>query len=107
MLSACAVATVVVVWVKGWQEQVGDKEPTAEKLSQAAVVVDKKCEQLEYRYKHFRSLPRRHIATIYFLNGDRQDRLARAHHDHDHPVQVLRGGVAAAAQDQRRVQVKK
>ena len=72
LLSACAVATVVVVWVKGWQEQVGDKEPNAGKLSQAVVEADDQCEQLEYRYKHFRSLKRRHIATIYFLNGDRQ-----------------------------------
>ena len=30
------------------------------------------CEHLEHRYKHFRTVKRRHIATIYFLNGDRQ-----------------------------------
>ena len=29
------------------------------------------CKQLEYRYKSFRTLRRRHMATIFFLNGDR------------------------------------
>merc|ERR1719347_240889 len=75
LLCMVAVTTVVVMMVMGLQEKVGDKGQVAGKLSQPREKDEdqsvKQCAQLEYRYKHFRSLKRRHIATIYYLNQDR------------------------------------
>ena len=79
LLCIVAVTTVVVMMVRGVQEKVGDKDKdkgqVAGKLSQPREKDEeqsvKQCAQLEYRYKHFRSLKRRHIATIYYLNQDR------------------------------------
>ena len=62
----------VGVWMVNKQARVG--EPRREAMVQAKLggAEDTQCDQLEYRYKHFRTLKRRHIATIYYLNGDRQ-----------------------------------
>merc|ERR1719508_59932 len=61
------------VWIANKDVKVGSNGSVAEKmfLTETAIEETEKCDQLEFRYKYFRLLKRKHIATIYFLNGDR------------------------------------
>jgi len=72
--SLLLVFTVISVWILRKQTVVGQTGLGADKLTQprgADPANPGQCQHLEYRYKHFRTVKRRHIATIYFLNGDR------------------------------------
>eukprot|EP00092_Neocalanus_flemingeri_P007125 GFUD01007697.1.p1 GENE.GFUD01007697.1~~GFUD01007697.1.p1 ORF type:complete len:277 (+),score=36.65 GFUD01007697.1:37-867(+) len=67
------VFTGLGIWIVNKDARVASNRAAAEKMPLTGEV-DKdtgKCDQLEYRFKHFRLLKKMHIATIYFLNGDR------------------------------------